>query len=98
MYIVILDFGEVFFRKTVTVISIFFTQLLGCFGLNLVLLRGAKLKHQNLNIYVCRCDVIIHCMQNSALVGESRSVTKSEKIFQSLSSLSPCRLCVETPV
>lgn len=31
-------------RKIVTVISIFFTQLLGCFGLNLVLLTGAKLK------------------------------------------------------
>lgn len=46
VYIVLLGFGEVcffFFRKIVTVISIFFTQLLGCFSLNLVLLRGAKL-------------------------------------------------------
>lgn len=33
-----------FFRKIVTVISIYFTQLLGCFGFNLMLLRGAKLK------------------------------------------------------
>lgn len=36
--------GFFFFRKIVTVISIFFTQLLGCFVLNLMLLRGAKLK------------------------------------------------------
>lgn len=49
------------------VISIFFKQFLECFGLNLVLLTGAKLKPSKSNyiyIYVRKGDVI-HCVQGS---------------------------------
>lgn len=100
MYIGILGFDEIFFvRKIVTVISIFFTQFLGCFGLNLVLLTGAKLKPSK-SKYLCPqmwCDNTL-CAKFST-GGESPGVsTRSEKVFQSLSSLNPCRLHIDTPV
>lgn len=98
MYIGILGFDEIFFvRKIVTVISIFFTQFLGCFGLNLVLLTGAKLKPSK-SKYLCPqmwCDNTL-CAKFST-GGESPAVsTRSEKVFQSLSSLNPCRLHIDT--
>lgn len=66
--------------------------------MNLVLLRGAKLKPSKPK-YLCLqnpCDNtlcrILHWWESPGMS------TESEKIFQSLSSLNPCRLSIDTPV
>lgn len=79
------------------VISIFFKQFLECFGLNLVLLTGAKLKpSKSKYIYVLKGNVI-HFVQGFPphSVDSPRLCHKIEKILQSLSPLNPCRLYIE---
>lgn len=88
-----------FFRKIVTVISIFFTQLLGCFSLNLVLLRGAKLTPSK-SKYLCLqmwCDNTL-CAKFPTGGRVQECPQGVRRYFSHCSSLNPCRLHIDTPV